>query len=225
MDKLRQFDKELADLKSRLLTMAEIAAKMTDHVITALAQRDESIARDVDGLELDVNRMQLEIDEIVLALLATHQPVAADLRFLLAVTRISGELERIGDLAVNILQNTAPLLQQPPVKPLIDIPKMARTARDMLDKAVQALVTSDPLMAQTVIVMDDAVDDLCDRVRDDLLEFMKKNSDMIVESSLALVLVARHLERIADHATNIAENVILVSQGKDVRHPNVHRPG
>ena len=219
----RQFDRELADLKSRLLTMSEIAAKMTDHAITALAQRDETIDDDVETLELDVNRMQLEIDEIVLALLATHQPVAADLRFLVAVTRISGELERVGDLAVNILQNTATLLQQPPVKPLIDIPKMAKAARDMLDKAMRALVTSDPLLAQSVITMDDIVDDLCDRVRDDLLEYMKKNSDVIVESSLALVLVARHLERIADHATNIAESVIYMCQGKDVRHSKTAR--
>ena len=223
MDKhLRQFDKELADLKSRLLAMAEIAAKMTDHVITALASRDESIAADVDGLELDVNRMQLEIDEIVLALLATFQPVAADLRFLLAVTRINGELERVGDLAINISENTHTLLQQPPVKPLIDIPKMARTARDMLDKAMQALVTSDPLLAQTVIMMDDTVDNLCDQVKRELLTYMM-NDPRTVERALALVLVARHLERIADHATNIAEDVIYMCQGKDVRHPKLSR--
>jgi len=224
MDKhLRQFDKELGELKNKLLLMASVAAKMTDHVITALADRDESIASDVDGLEQNVNRLQLEIDEIVLTLLATHQPVAADLRFLLAVTRISGELERIGDLAINISQNTRTLLQHPPVKPLIDIPKMAKAARDMLDKAMQALVKADPLLAQTVIMMDDIVDRLCDQVKDDLLTIMKQNSDTIVERALALILVARHLERIADHATNIAEDVIYMCQGKDVRHPKLSR--
>jgi len=225
MNHPRQFDKELADLKRQLMMMASIAAKMTDHVITALASRDESIAQDVDGLEQDVNRMQLEIDEIVLTLLATHQPVAADLRFLLAATRINSELERVGDLAINISENARTLLQQPPVKPLIDIPKMAKAARDMLDKAMQALVQADPLLAQTVIMMDDIVDRLCDQVKDDLLTLMKQNSDATVERSLALVLVARHLERIADHATNIAEDVIYMCQGKDVRHPGISRKG
>ncbi|MCL2700527.1 MAG: phosphate signaling complex protein PhoU [Phycisphaerae bacterium] len=219
----RQFDKELGDLKSKLLMMAAAAAKMTDQVITALVERDESIAKDVPNDEQDVNRMQLEIDEIVLALLATYQPVASDLRFLMACTRITGELERIGDLAINISQNTRTLLQHPPVKPLIDIPKMASTARDMLDKAMQALVKSDPLLAQTVIMMDDIVDRLCDQVKDHLLTIMKQNSDTIVERALALILIARHLERIADHATNIAEDVIYMCQGKDVRHPGISR--
>jgi len=223
MDKpTRQFDKELGELKTRLLTMAEVAARMTDQAITALADRDEAIARHIPAFEQDVNRMQLEIDENVITLLATHQPVAADLRFLLAATRINSELERIGDLAVNISQNAHTLLQQPPLKPLIDIPRMAQSARDMLDKAMQALVKADALLAQTVIMMDDTVDSLRDQVTRELLTFMMSDPRTI-ERALALILIARHLERVADHATNIAEDVIYMCQGKDVRHPGINR--
>jgi len=223
MDKhTRQFDKELWELKKRLLLMASIAEKMIDQTITELAKRDESVAQQVTTQEQELNRLQIEIDEVAMTLLATHQPVASDLRFIFAAAKINGELERIGDLAINITENVHTLLQSPALKPLIDIPRMAAIAREMVNKAVDALVKEDVLLAQTVIMTDDQVDDLRDQIMRELLTYMMSDP-RTVERALALILIARHLERIADHATNIAEDVIYMCQGRDVRHPKLER--
>jgi phosphate transport system protein len=220
----RQFDRELGDLKNLLLHMAAVAENQIDRVIQELVQRDSGVAEPVVRQEEELNRYQLDIDEAVLKLMATQQPVATDLRFLVAATRINSELERIGDLAINITENVETLLEQPPLKPLIDIPRMAELARKMVRESLLSFVKEDVLLAQSVISSDDEVDALKEQVIRELLTYMMSDPRTI-ERALALILIARHLERIADHATNIAQDVIYLIQGRDVRHPRLHREG
>jgi phosphate transport system protein len=219
MDKhQRAFDKELKDLKQKLVRMAALAETMIDDVIGELVQRNEPLAAKVPEYEQELNRLQIQIDEAALTLLATQQPVARDLRFILAAARINSELERIGDLVINITENAHILLQQPPLKPLIDIPHMADLARRMVRESLAAFLAGDPLQAQAVIMTDDQVDALKNQVLRELLTYMIADPRTI-ERGLALILISRHLERIADHATNIAQDVIYMTQGRDVRHP------
>jgi phosphate transport system protein len=216
------FDKELGELKNRLIHMAAVAEAMIDQAIKELVNRDEQAAVEIPKEEDELNRLQLEIDECALELLATRQPVATDLRFILAATKINSDLERIGDLVINITQNVHVLVVQPPLKPLIDIPRMAELARKMVLDSIKAFVGGDYLLAQSVRATDDQVDALKDQVLRELLTYMMSDPRSI-ERALALILIARHLERIADHATNIAEDVIYMTQGKDVRHPGIQR--
>jgi len=218
MDKQRQFDRELDELKKKLIHMAALAETMIDKAISELVSRDESVADKVPVYEEELNRLQIEIDEAALTLLATRQPVATDLRFIVAATKINSELERIGDLVMNITENAHILLQQPPLKPLIDIPRMADLARKMVRESLDSFVGEDPLLAQTVIMTDDQVDGLKQQVLRELLTYMLADPRAI-ERAIALIFISRHLERIADHATNIAEDVIYLTQGRDVRHP------
>jgi len=218
VDKKRQFDRDLEDLKKKLIRMASLTETMIDKAIGELVSRDERLAEKVPEYEKELNRLQIEIDEAALTLLATQQPVANDLRFIVAATKINGELERIGDLVINITENVHVLAQHPPLKPLIDIPRMADLARQMVRDSLDAFIRGDALQAQSVIMADDQVDALKDQVLRELLTYMIADPHTI-ERSLALILISRHLERIGDHATNIAEDVIYVIQGRDVRHP------
>ncbi len=218
----RQFERRLADLKSRLLLMAATAEAMLDEAIAALVNRNEDLAVRVPEYENNLNRMQVEIDDVVAALIATHQPVAVDLRFVIAVTRINSELERIGDLVVNILESVPVLVNLPPLKPLIDIPRMAVLARRMVNRGLDAFVKGDASLAEAVIRSDDEIDALKDQVLRELLTYMMADAHAI-ERALHLILVSRHLERIGDHATNIAEDVIYLVQGRDARHPRTPR--
>ena len=218
MDKKRQFDRDLEDLKKKLIRMAALTEAMIDKAIGELVSRDERVAEKVPEYEKELNRLQIEIDEAALTLLATQQPVANDLRFIVAATKINGELERIGDLVINITENVHVLAQHPPLKPLIDIPRMADLARQMVRDSLDAFIRGDALQAQSVIMADDQVDALKDQVLRELLTYMITDPHTI-ERSLALILISRHLERIGDHATNIAEDVIYMIQGRDVRHP------
>jgi phosphate transport system protein len=214
----RPFDKELGDLKKKLLSMAAIAEEMIERTIKTLVSRDDAPVEAIPGMEEELNHLQMEIDEDALKLLATRQPVATDLRFIVAATKINSELERIGDLAVNIRWNAHVLSAQPPLKPLIDIPRMADLAREMVRDSLDAFVKGDVLLAQTVIMTDDKIDQLKDQVFRELLTYMIADPKTI-ERALALILISRHLERIGDHATNIAEDAIYMIQGRDVRHP------
>ena len=218
MEKQRQFDKELDDLKKKLVHMAALAETMIDSGLAVLVQRDAAPAAKVRKYEQEVNRLEIEIDENALTLLATQQPVARDLRFIVAATKINGELERIGDLCINITQNAETLLKEPPLKPLIDIPHMADLARKMVRDCLDAFIAGDALVAQAVIMADDRVDALKDQVLREVLTYMIADPRTI-ERGLALILISRHLERIGDHAVNIAEDVIYMTQGRDVRHP------
>jgi phosphate transport system protein len=214
----RTFDKELGDLKKMLLKMAGIAEAMIDQAIRELVERNEALGEAIPGHEEQLNRLQIDIDADAMMLIATQQPVAVDLRFIFAASKINSELERIGDLVVNITENTHTLLQEPPLKRLIDIPRMAELARKMVRESLDALIREDVLLAQSVISTDDQVDALKEQVIRELITFMAADAKAI-ERALALILIARHLERIADHATNIAQDVIYLIQGRDVRHP------
>ena len=214
----RQFDKELSHLKDMLVQMAGISEAMIDVAIRELVDRDEALAGPIPDYEQQLNRLQIDLDADVMALIATQQPVAMDLRFLFAASKINSELERIGDLVVNITENAHTLLCEPPLKKLIDIPRMADLARQMVRESIEALVGEDPLLAQSVISTDNQVDALKEQVIRELITYIAADAKTI-ERGLALILIARHLERIADHATNIAQDVIYMIQGRDVRHP------
>jgi phosphate transport system protein len=214
----RQFEKYLDDLKQKLIRMAALAETMIDNTITELVQRDESFASKVPEYEDEINRLQIEIDEYAVNIIATQQPVAKDLRFILTATKINSELERIGDLAINITENVHIITSHPPLKPLIDIPRMADLVRKMVRNCLDALVREDVLLAQSVIDADDQVDALKNQILRELLTYMISDPKAI-ERALALILISRHLERVGDHATNIAEDVIFMIQGRDVRHP------
>jgi phosphate transport system protein len=213
----RFFDEELDLLKQTLLRMAGKAEAMIHKSVQALVQRDMSLSDEIPQNEDEVNRMQLEIDDRAFKLLALRQPMAHDLRLIIAAMKISNDLERIADQAVNIQDNTKVLLQFPLLKPLIDIPKMAEIATAMLRDSLDAFVDSDAPKAREVVTRDDEVDGLKNQVFRELLTYMISDPRTI-QVALQLILVARHLERIADHATNIAEDVVYLVEAKDIRH-------
>ncbi|HLG43099.1 MAG TPA: phosphate signaling complex protein PhoU [Planctomycetota bacterium] len=213
----RHFDDQIAQLKARLVQMATAAETMIDFSIRSLVDRRTERHADVFKDEERVNDLHIEIDEKVITLLALQHPVAADLRFVVMASKMAGELERIGDQAVNICQNTAKLLESPPLKPLIDIPIMAETARRMLRESLDAFVRQDAALAKKVLDSDDEVDAFKDQIFRELLTYMMSDPATIPRA-MCLILISRNLERVGDHATNIAEDVIYLAQGRDVRH-------
>jgi phosphate transport system protein len=213
----KQFEEDLNSLKQQLLKMAAKAETMIHLSMQALVQRDLSLASEVPELEDDVNRLQLDVDDRCFKLLALRQPMAHDLRFIIAAGKISSDLERIGDLTINILENTKVLLQFPELKPLIDIPKMADTSRQMVRDSLDAFVEEDAVKARNTVIRDDEVDSLKNQVFREVLTYMISDPQTI-QVGMQLVLVSRHLERIADHATNIAEDVVYLVEAKDIRH-------
>jgi phosphate transport system protein len=214
---MRHFIEALEDLQGRLLEMAGLVESAIHRSVSSLAERDEAQAREVLHNEARINQLEIEIDNCAVRLLALHQPMASDLRFLTAAIKINSDLERMGDLAVNIVERSLSLMHQPPVNPLIDIPQLARLVESMVRKSLDAFVKRDPELARGVLLSDDAVDDLRDAIYQELIAFMQKDPSTI-SRALDLLFVARNLERIADHATNIAEDVLFLVQGVDVRH-------
>ena len=213
----RHFDTELIQLKQQLLKMGALAEAMIESAVKSLVERDSSKLEQIFRQEQEVNSLQLAVDEDCLRLMALYQPTAGDLRFLLGVTKINAELERLGDQAVNIGEIVERLLKEPQLKPLIDIPKMAGIASSMVRDSLNAFVDRDIAKAQAVLLLDDQLDDLRNRVVEELIDFMTRESGS-VSRAVQLISVARILERIGDHATNIAEAVIFVVQGRDIRH-------
>ena len=214
---VRHFQEELEVLKARLLEMGGLAEERVRQSIRGLVDRDApSIAAVMSGDE-PINRLHIEIDDRVLKLLALHQPVAADLRAVLAAVKINTDLERVGDLAVNIAEASQRYILHPPVKQLIDIPRMADIAQNMLRDALDAYVHQDEALARHVLNEDDTLDALTTQIFRELLTYMLQSASTI-EPSLDLILVSRHLERIGDHATNVAEDVIFMVSARDVRH-------
>jgi phosphate transport system protein len=213
----RHFEDQLQELKGRLVTMGTDAESMIERAVKSLLERDAGRLPDVFKTEAEVNQLHIEVDERVINLIALHHPVAADLRLAVMCTKIGGELERIGDQAVNICQNTTELLRYPPLRPLIDIPLMAEIARRMLREALDAFVRQDAVLAQKVLNTDDEVDAFKNQIFRELLTYMMADPGTIPRA-LALILISRNLERVGDHATNIAEEVIYAAQGRDVRH-------
>lgn len=214
---MRHFRDELDELQKRLLEMAGLVEAAIHGSVTALVNRDEQEAKEVLWKEALINQKDIEIDELATRLLALYQPMAKDMRFLTAAIKINGDLERMGDLAVNITERALSLMGEPPVKPLVDIPKMANLAEAMVRNALDALVKRDSDLARSVLLADDEVDRLRDAVYQELLQFMQAESTT-VPRAVDLMFIAHDLERIADHATNISEDVLFLVKGIDVRH-------
>lgn len=214
---MRHFRDELDELQKRLLEMAGLVEAAIHGSVTALVNRDEQEAKEVLWKEALINQKDIEIDESATRLLALYQPMARDMRFLTAAIKINGDLERMGDLAVNITERALSLMREPPVKPLVDIPKMANLAEAMVRNALDALVKRDSDLARSVLLADDEVDRLRDAVYQELLTFMQAESTT-VPRAVDLMFIAHDLERIADHATNISEDVLFLVKGIDVRH-------
>lgn len=213
----RQFDAELRALNEKLLHMARLAEESVALAVRSLKERNGTPAQDVLKREGSVNLLDVEIDEQCLRLLALRQPVAGDLRFITSAMQIATELERVGDLAVNIAEVSLDLLQHPVLKPLIDIPRMAALAQGMVKDSLNAFVNRDEKLARAVLERDDEVDSLNDQVFRELLTYMM-GDPATIDRAVDLILIGRHLERIADHATNISEAVIYLVLGKTVKH-------
>ena len=213
----KHYSEELVQLKETVLRMGGLAEKMVHLAVQALVERKRDLLAGLKEMEQAVNHLHVDIDEIALGMIALRQPTATDLRFISAAMKINTDLERIGDQAINIQEQTESLLTVPLVKPLIDIPRMAEIAEGMLKAALDAFVQGDDNLAYRTILRDDEVDLLKDQVFRELLTFMMADPSTIARS-MELILVSRHLERIADHATNICEHVIFMVKGKDIRH-------
>jgi phosphate transport system protein len=211
------FEAELQALKNRLLTMGALVEERVHQAVQSLIDRRQEDADRVIASDRDVNELQIDIDDRCLKLLATQTPLAGDLRLITSAMKINSDLERIGDQAVNVAENVVKLLPHPPLKPLIDIPRMAEIAQRMTRDALDAFVRRDAELARDVLRRDDEVDQLKDQVFRELLTYMMADPGTI-QRALALILISRNLERIADHATNIAEDVIFLVEAKDVRH-------
>ena len=213
----RHFDAELTEIRKKLVQMAGQAEMLVSRSVQILVERNGALAEEVWPVEAEVNQKQLEIDEDCLRLLALHQPMAVDLRFLVSTLRITGELERIADQAVNVTEAALVLIEKPEVKPLIDIPKMAAVASEMVKDSLDAFVRKDVQRARSVLERDSVVDGYKDQIFRELLTYMLSDPKTI-ERGIELVLISRHIERMADHATNIAEDAIYYAEGRDVRH-------
>jgi phosphate transport system protein len=214
---VRHFQDELDELKRRLLEMGGLAEDRLQLSVKGIVDRDLAVIDWVLGGDTDINKLHVEIDDRCVKLLALHQPMAVDLRSIVAAVKINTDLERVGDLAVNIVEAGQRYLQHPPVKELIDIPRMATLAQTMLRDALDAYVRRDLELAHSVLTADDRLDSLKSQVFRDLLSYMLGDQSTI-EAALDLILISRHLERVGDHATNIAEDVIFMVTAKDVRH-------
>lgn len=213
----RHFDEELKTLKGRLLQMASLAEESIAKAIKALVERDKKLAEDVIKSDEAINLLEIEVDELSLKLLALRQPIATDLRFITSALKINSDLERIGDLSVNIAQRAIDLMEQPLLKPLIDIPRMAQLAQKMVKDSLDAFVNRDAELARNVCMRDDEVDQLNHQIFRELLTYMIQDTKAITRA-VDLILVGRHLERIADHATNISEDVVYLVKGKTIKH-------
>jgi phosphate transport system protein len=213
----KHYSEQLAGLRELVLRMGGLVEQMTRRVVQALVERDVGILPEVLAMETQVNQLHIEIDEMCIELIALRQPAAVDLRFIAAAMKINTDMERIGDQAINITERAEVLLTVPPLKPLIDIPRMADIAQEMLKASLDAFVNGDDALALETIRRDDEVDQLKDQVFRELLTYMMADPSTIPRA-MELILVSRHLERIGDHATNICEDVIFMVKGKDVRH-------
>jgi phosphate transport system protein len=214
---VRHFQEELEQLKTRLLEMGGLAEENVRLAVKGLVDRNHGLIERVLAGDEPINSLHIEIDNRSFTLLALYQPMAADLRTIVAAVKINTDLERVGDLAVNIAEAARRAVVHPPVKKLIDIPRMATIAQTMLRDALDAFVRRDVELARHVLNEDDRLDALKTQIFRELLTYMLQDPATI-EPALDLILISRHLERIGDHATNIAEDVIFIVSARDVRH-------
>jgi phosphate transport system protein len=217
------FEEGLRTLKTRLLAMAAMAEERVQLAIQALVERRLELAQRVIAGDAEINELQIEIDERCVKILALMSPRATDLRIIASAMKINADLERIGDQAVNIAEHALVLVRLPQLKPLIDIPRMANMAAAMMRDSLDSFSRRDTALARRVLAQDDDVDSLKEQLFRELLTYMLEDPTTI-ERALALLLVSRCLERIADHATNIAEDTIYVVEARDVRHHHEDPP-
>jgi phosphate transport system protein len=213
----RFFDTELGDLKKQLLLMGALVESQLQDALQSLIMRDSDLAIRIVENDVSIDKLDIEIDEACLRLLALHQPAAGDLRFITTTMKISMELERMSDLAVNIAERVIELNQEPQLKPYIDIPRMAEWASQMVRECLDAFVNRDAELARKVCRDDDFVDGLTEQLFRELLSFMLENPRTITRST-RLTFIGKYYERIADHATNVAELVVYMVEGKIIRH-------
>jgi phosphate transport system protein len=213
----RHFDEELAALKEKILRMGAMVEEQITSAIKALVERDSDLARRVIENDHRVNAMDVQIDEDCLRLIALHQPMAGDLRFLTTAMKISTELERMSDLAENISERSIELNEEPQLKPYIDIPRMAQEALRMVKESLDAFVNRNSELARSVCKADDVIDDLNHQIFRELLSFMIEDPQTTTRA-IRISFISKYLERIADHATNIAELVVYLVEGKIIRH-------
>jgi phosphate transport system protein len=210
------FQKDLAELKEKLLTMASLAGNSVRNSIKALVDRDDDLARQVQEDDDKLDQLEIEIDEQSIVLLS-HAPLASDLRFITMAMKLSHALERVGDESTTIARRSLELSQEPQLKPYVDIPRMAAIALEMLRAGIHAFVASDPAEARAVIPRDAEVDAINKQLHRELASYMVEKPNTITRC-LHLMTISKSIERIADHATNIAEEVVYVQEGRDIRH-------
>ena len=213
----RHFEDELQTLHELLLRMGGIVEQQIARAVESLVERDSALARDVIARDREVNHLDILIDEECLKVIALHQPAASDLRFVTTALKVNTDLERIGDMAVNISERALELNEEPILKPYIDIPRMAKEAQHMVHTSLDAFVRRDTVLAKAVIEDDDVVDSFAHQIYRELLSFMVEEPKTISRAT-RILLVSKYLERIADHATNIAEMVVFMVDGKMIRH-------
>jgi len=214
----RYFDEELQDLNKQILKMGAMAQEAIFKSVEALKNRDNAQAREVISSDNKIDELELVIDERCIDLIARHQPMAGDLRFITTGMKVNAELERIADLAVDIAQRVQILADKPLLKPLIDIPKLSTVAQGMVRDAIDAFINKDAAMARKVALSDSEADRLRNLVQDELTNEYMARDPKTADRAVPLLLIARHLERICDHTTNIAEDVIYMVEAKVVKH-------
>jgi phosphate transport system protein len=216
---------KILQLRERVIEMSALAEEMIDQSIRGLTEKNPRLLREVlERSETRVNDLEIAIDELGAAIIALHEPRAKDLRLILMALRMSADLERIGDHAVNIAQSAEFLIERPPVKPLVDIPLMAEETRAMLRDSIDAFVHEDPEKAAAVLKRDDRIDAFRDQIMRELITYMLSDASTI-ERAMRLIHITQNLERAADLSTNICEDVIYLVQGKVVKHRRAGQPG
>jgi phosphate transport system protein len=216
----KQYEKELKALREKILAMGNRLVDMIDQTMHALVERDSDLATEMIEFDHEINRLEVEIDEMSLNIIALRQPAASDLRFITLALKVTTDLERMGDMCVNIAERTLELNKEPQLKPYLDLPKMAEATTSMIRDALEAFLRRDDQLATQVTVRDDEVDNLNEQVFRELLTFMLEDPKTITRAT-RLIFISKYLERMADHATNIAEMVIFMVKGKDIRHMSI----
>jgi len=219
----RHFVQELEAVKTNLIKMGSFAEEAIALSIRALLERDAVLAREIIAQDERINAMEIAIDDGIVDLLALQQPVASDLRFILAAMKINNDLERIGDHAVNIAESALQYAGSPPVKPFADLPKMALVTKEMLRDSIDAFIHSDSVKARAVLLTDDTIDDLNRAIVRELVALIRAQP-AVLEQALDLIRVSRNLERVADLSTNIAEEVVFVAEAQIVKHHAEEKP-
>jgi phosphate transport system protein len=217
-----RFEEELTTLRATLLKMGGLVEHQIADAVEWLVKRNSAQARETIARDVEVNAMDVEIDERCIRLLALYQPAASDLRLITTGLKITTDLERIGDNAVNICERTLGLNQEPPLKPYVDIPRMAEIARSMVKDSLEAFTRSDVALADAVIARDDEVDKIDRQIYQELPRYMAQDPKAIPRAT-GILFVSKFLERIADHATNIAEMVVFLVKGHTIRHTDIRR--